>query len=261
MRALIFFAALCLASFASAQTPQSSAFTYQGQLRHNGEPVNGERNLAFALFNSASGGSQVGPTISAPAWPVLDGLFTIDLNFPGAFGSSQRWLEVRVEGVPMLPRQPVMAAPVAQFALSGNAGPQGPSGPQGATGPQGPQGPQGQLPSVACAEGDAIRGITGSGTVSCHTSGLRDWVRMNGDFEMPSGHVGGKWVACPPDYVVLGGGVEQLDRAALGTPAAFELRIVESYPTFRDNRWGWQVGVYNPREAARLRAFALCAGS
>lgn len=255
-RILFFLALLCAAGASLAQTAQSPAFTYQGQLRQNGAPVDGTRNLAFALFNSANGGNAVGTTINAPAWPIVDGLFTIDLNFPGAFTGAQRWLEVRVDGVPMLPRQPVMAAPVAQYALSGNTGPQGP---QGTTGPQGPTGPQGQLPSVSCAEGDAIRAIGANGTVTCHTAGLREWSRQSVDFTMPNLLYGTIWVSCPPGHVVLGGGVEQLQRTALGNPAIFELRIIESFPTLVNGRWAWQLGIYNLGANAELRGFAVCA--
>ena len=79
---------------ASAATPQGSTFTYQGQLRQNGVVVNGNHNLSFALFDAASGGAQVGSTVTANNWPIIDGLFTIDLDFPGAFSGDQRWLEV-----------------------------------------------------------------------------------------------------------------------------------------------------------------------
>ena len=46
--------------------PQLPDFTYQGQLQQNGQPASGNFTLTFALFNAASGGSQVGATITEP---------------------------------------------------------------------------------------------------------------------------------------------------------------------------------------------------
>lgn len=240
---------------ASAQVAQSTAFTYQGQLRQAGVPVNGARNLAFALFDAASGGTQVGTTVEAAAWPIVDGLFTVDLSFSGQLTGQQRWLEVRVEGQPMLPRQPITAAPVAQFALVGAAGPPGPQGPAGIAGFPG------SVPSVGCGPGDALREINSGGFgFACETSGLHGWTRPSADLSMPGGTRWTQIVRCPADAVVLGGGVEALDRRESGFPRYTTLRILESFPTFDGGRWAWQVGLYNTDGVSiRLRAFAVCA--
>lgn len=111
---------------AAAQIPQSPDFVYQGRLDQSGAPANGNFDLSFALFDSASGGNQVGSTINQPAFPVVNGLFSVSLSFPGAFTGSQRYLQVSVNGTPLAPRQAVATAPVAQFSLSGSiAGPAG----------------------------------------------------------------------------------------------------------------------------------------
>ncbi|RYD15921.1 MAG: hypothetical protein EOP90_03725 [Lysobacteraceae bacterium] len=156
----------CLAVFAAptlAQVAQLPDFTYQARLQQDGQPLNGAVDLMFMLYDAETGGSQVGSPISEPAFPVTDGLFTVSLSFPGAFTGDQRWLEVRVNGVPLSPRQAVSTTPVAQFALDGNAGPPGPQGdpgPQGIPGPQGvqgdpgPQGVQGD-PGPQGVQGDA----------------------------------------------------------------------------------------------------------
>ena len=139
----------CLAMFAAptlAQVAQLPDFTYQARLQQDGQPLNGAVDLMFVLYDAEIGGSQVGSPISEPAFPVTDGLFTVSLSFPGAFTGDQRWLEVRVNGVPLSPRQAVSTTPVAQFALDGNPGPPGPQGdpgPQGVQGEPGPEGPQG----------------------------------------------------------------------------------------------------------------------
>jgi hypothetical protein len=74
-----------------------TAFTYQGQLKKDGNPVNGTCDLQFSLWNAASGGGQLGPALTRSV-VVTDGLFTIsDLSF-GAdhFNGDARWLQIAV---------------------------------------------------------------------------------------------------------------------------------------------------------------------
>jgi len=112
---------LSLLSVPAQAAPQLPDFTYQGRLTQNGAPANGNFNLTFQLFDADGAGVQVGSTVSLPGFPVSDGLFTVSLAFPGAFTGVQLWLQVSVNGVPLLPRQAVATTPVAQFALSGGS--------------------------------------------------------------------------------------------------------------------------------------------
>lgn len=124
---------LCLGSAAHA-VPVGTTFTYQGKLEDNNAPANGLYDFEFRLFDALTDGGQFGPVLLANDIPVENGVFSVPLNF-GAFGSEARWLAISVRdgasvGVyeALSPRQAITAAPVAQFALSGNPGPQGPSG-------------------------------------------------------------------------------------------------------------------------------------
>lgn len=140
--------ALCcslqLASAASGGVPMDPSFTYQGRLTYKGAAIDGPADLTFKLYDAASGGHAIGQAIAVPAFPVDKGLVAIDLNFgQNAFGAQQRWIEISVNGVTLSPRQAVRPAPVAAYALSGNAGPAGPAGPMGLPGPMGLVGPQG----------------------------------------------------------------------------------------------------------------------
>jgi hypothetical protein len=137
--------------------PQTPEFNYQGKLEQNGYPANGNYAMTFSLWDAATGGNQIGTTISEPAWPVVNGLFSINLAFAGAFDNEQSWIEVSINGA-VLARQPIATAPVAQFALNGNVGPTGPAGATGAAGPTGPAGPAGPAGAQG-ATGDA--GATG----------------------------------------------------------------------------------------------------
>lgn len=114
---------------AFAQVPVGSAFTFQGQLKENGAPVNTTTGqFEFKLFDADVGGNQVGGTVPLTNVSVNNGLFTVGLDFGAApFGGDARWLEVRVYKagpgwVTLTPRQRVAPAPYALFALNGGGG-------------------------------------------------------------------------------------------------------------------------------------------
>ncbi len=98
-----------------------TAFTYQGQLRQNGAPLDGLVDLEFRLFTTAEGDSQVGTTRTAFDVGVVNGLFTAEVDFgPGAFDDTDRFLEIAVASpagsgtfTPLNPRQPITAVPYA----------------------------------------------------------------------------------------------------------------------------------------------------
>tara|TARA_R110000868_G_scaffold119469_2_gene316753 strand:- start:28411 stop:30213 length:1803 start_codon:yes stop_codon:yes gene_type:complete len=127
---------------------QSTTFTYQGSLSHNGTAVEGMYEFQVRLLDQSD--TQIGTTQSIIA-DITEGLFTLNLDFgPAAFGAAPRFLEIStrsvMEGGPfttLTPNQPITSTPVAQFALAGNEGPQGPQGPAGPAGPAGPTGDQG----------------------------------------------------------------------------------------------------------------------
>jgi len=56
---------------------QQTAFTYQGKLTDNGTPANGNYDLQFALFDSASGGAQIGQTQTVDKVSASGGVFTV----------------------------------------------------------------------------------------------------------------------------------------------------------------------------------------
>jgi len=110
----------------SLQTAADTAFTYQGQLRENGRPVNGTCDFRFKLYNAATGGSQVRPPRTKTGVNVTNGLFTVSLDFgSGVFNGDARWLEVAVRCPAgsgtfktLSPRQPIRAVPYALYSLA-----------------------------------------------------------------------------------------------------------------------------------------------
>jgi trimeric autotransporter adhesin len=105
------------APFAAA----GSDFTYQGRLKQSGDPANGLYDLQFTLYDAASGGSQVGSSVTVISQTVADGLFTLPLDFGAtAFQGSARWLQIEVRPggsggafTVLAPRQALKAAPYA----------------------------------------------------------------------------------------------------------------------------------------------------
>jgi hypothetical protein len=136
-------------------TPIGTAFTYQGKLRQAGQPAKGTFNLTFRLFADAEGTVQVGPEIAVPGAVIEDGFFTVELDFGAVHTDKKRFLEVQVNDTILLPRQTLMPAPTALYALNGNQGPKGDTGAQGAKGDTGAAGPKGD----AGAQG--VQGVPG----------------------------------------------------------------------------------------------------
>ncbi|MCC7088529.1 MAG: hypothetical protein M9925_04300 [Chloroflexi bacterium] len=109
-----------------AATALSTAFTYQGRLTDGGSPANGVYDLRFILWDTETGGAQVGSIVAKEDVTVTNGLFSVELDFGGsAFTGDARWLEIAVRpgsgtgatGYTILsPRQPVSPSPYAVFA-------------------------------------------------------------------------------------------------------------------------------------------------
>lgn len=118
---------------ATALAQGGTTFTYQGQLLDGGSPANSSFDFEFKLFNSASGGGQVGSTITQQDVVVNGGVFTTQLDFGSILDGTALWLDIGVRPgastgsfTTLSPRQPLTAAPYALHsqstgALQGNA--------------------------------------------------------------------------------------------------------------------------------------------
>lgn len=73
-----------------------TAFTYQGRLTDNGNPANGEYDFVFELYDAEVEGAKVGQTVSLDDVDVVDGYFSVQLDFGHVFIGASRWLEVGV---------------------------------------------------------------------------------------------------------------------------------------------------------------------
>jgi hypothetical protein len=118
-------------------TPMGTAFTYQGRLMDTNEPADGPYDLQFGLFSDPIlSGSQIGPTVEANDLDVIDGYFTVELDFGGSvFNGDARWLEISVRPgdnigsfTALSSRQEVTPTPYALYAKTAGSIPDGVTG-------------------------------------------------------------------------------------------------------------------------------------
>ncbi len=124
---------LILAMAAIPVLAQSTAFSYQGALSDGSQPANGNYNFEFRLYDSLSGGTQVGSSVIANGVTVTDGSFSVTLDFGSQFPGADRWIEILVlqstsadsedtvlGATTLSPRQKVGSAPYAIKSLNAN---------------------------------------------------------------------------------------------------------------------------------------------
>lgn len=114
--------AVALACDVRAMAAVGTAITYQGQLTQNGAAATGTPDMVFELFGQFDGGTPLATLVANNVPLDADGRFTVDLDFGNQFNGQERWLQITVEGETLYPRQPLMAAPYAIYALSGGSG-------------------------------------------------------------------------------------------------------------------------------------------
>ena len=109
----------------SEAVPMGTAFTYQGRLLDANDTAEGEYDFQIRLFDAPNGGVQQGSTIDINNVDVIDGYFTVELDFGSdVFDGNDRWLQIGVRQVAnpftiLSPRQEVTPTPYALYAASG----------------------------------------------------------------------------------------------------------------------------------------------
>ena len=119
---------VCLAQVGKA-VPMGTAWTYQGRLMDANGPADGLYDFEFRLFvDPILNSYQVGGTIDINDLDVIDGYFTVELDFGNvAFKGDARWLEIGVKPwdseercTILSPRQEVTPTPYALYAQNAN---------------------------------------------------------------------------------------------------------------------------------------------
>jgi len=115
------------------QAELGSAFTYQGFLASDGTPVGDLCGFQFRLYDAPSRGNLIAGPLEQEV-SVLDGYFTVQLDFGDVFDGTALWLAIAVkctgelEYTSLSPRQELTAAPYALSlqpgaVISGSADP------------------------------------------------------------------------------------------------------------------------------------------
>jgi hypothetical protein len=101
-----------------AQSELGSSFTYQGQLMLDVEMVNDTADFVFRLWDAETDGNMIGSAVSVDNVTIVDGLFSVELDFGAdAFNGQARWLEIDAASPSggafstLSPRQPMTATP------------------------------------------------------------------------------------------------------------------------------------------------------
>ena len=99
-----------------------SLVNYQGRVSDaSGDPLSGNMNIAVKIHSHETNEAE---TYSEDLGSVAvnNGLFAIQFgsgtNFPSALAQAEAWLEVSVDGTPLLPRQRLVAVPYAMNAAA-----------------------------------------------------------------------------------------------------------------------------------------------
>ncbi|MBS1798028.1 MAG: hypothetical protein JSS81_29695, partial [Acidobacteria bacterium] len=100
-----------------AARAQTTEFTYQGSLRDAASPANGSYDFEFRLFSTETGGAPIA-VLQRLNVAVVNGIFTVKLDFGANFTGAGRWLELAVKNSasgggfqPLSPRQAITSQP------------------------------------------------------------------------------------------------------------------------------------------------------
>jgi hypothetical protein len=103
---------------------QNTEFVYQGSIQNGGTAASGNHDFEFLLFDTLSGPTQLGPTLTRSPVLVSAGTFAVKLDFGAQFQGGPRFLEIHVRQagigsfIPLTPRHAVNSAPYSVKSLN-----------------------------------------------------------------------------------------------------------------------------------------------
>ena len=128
---IVFFAVVLCFGLVGLAGTLGTGFTYQGRLIDANEAADGLYDFQFKLFDANSGGNKYGTDVNKPEVDVIDGYFTVELDFGSVFDGNDRWLAIGVRpGIQndpcvytfLSPRQKVTPTPYALYAKTASSG-------------------------------------------------------------------------------------------------------------------------------------------
>ncbi len=117
-------------SSAGQASPMGTTITYQGRLIADNVLVDGQYDFRFSLYDEPNAGSQQGSSLIASGVEVIDGYFTVELDFGEVFSSEAMWLDIGVregaledpnEYTALTPRQRIRPSPQALYSKTAGA--------------------------------------------------------------------------------------------------------------------------------------------
>ncbi len=102
-----------------------TSFTYQGHLYDNNNVADGSYDFEFGLYDSPSDGNQLAGTVIESELDVIDGYFTVELDFGSVFDGNGMWLGIGVRPgdqndpniyTSLRPRQKIMPTPYSNYS-------------------------------------------------------------------------------------------------------------------------------------------------
>ncbi len=118
----LFIISMFIALTATTAFAQGTGFNFQGRLNDGANPASGQYDLQFRLYSAITGSGQLGSTIARPATVLINGVFSVNLDFGStAFNNPNAvFLEIGVKpgGSPnaytiLGPRQQLTVVPFA----------------------------------------------------------------------------------------------------------------------------------------------------
>jgi hypothetical protein len=168
---------------------QTTEFTYQGSFKDGAGPANGNYDFEFKLFDLVSGGVQQGITLQRLNVPVVNGIFTVSLDFGvGTFPGASRFLDIgaRTAGggtfTGLIPRQKVNSAPYAVRSLNAATADSVAAGGI-------PAGSSNYIQNTAAPQSGSNFNITGNGTIGGNLT-VNQGVTAAGDVFVNTGSLG-----------------------------------------------------------------------
>jgi hypothetical protein len=121
------FLVLCIGFSCGLAAAQTSVFTYQGKLTDMSAAANGQYDFTFKLFDTVSGGTQIGTDVLRDDVQITNGIFTVNLDFGAAAftNGAARFLEISVRTgastgafQTLTPRQEITSSPFSIKSLN-----------------------------------------------------------------------------------------------------------------------------------------------
>lgn len=115
------------ALMASATFAQGTGFNFQGRLNDGTSPANGRYDLQFRLFDALVGGNPIGSLVSRPNTVLVNGVFSVTLDFGAAAFNNPNSIFIEIGIRPngssnaftiLGPRQQLTAVPFAVRAAN-----------------------------------------------------------------------------------------------------------------------------------------------